>query len=42
MVMAAERTGYVPGETILLNGEVVNHSRYTVKYVEAKIVQVRS
>ncbi|KAK3882590.1 hypothetical protein Pcinc_013037 [Petrolisthes cinctipes] len=39
LVMGAERTGYAPGETIVLNGEVVNHSRYTVKYSEAKIVQ---
>lgn len=38
--MSAERTGYVPGESIVVNGEVVNHSKSTIKYTEIKLLQI--
>lgn len=38
--MSAERSGYVPGESIVVNGEVANHSKSTIKYTEIKLVQV--
>ncbi|KAK4323828.1 hypothetical protein Pmani_005468 [Petrolisthes manimaculis] len=39
LMMRADRTGYVPGESIVLSGEVVNNSRSTIKYSEVKIMQ---
>lgn len=36
----AARSGYVAGENIIINAEVVNNSSAIVQYTEAKIVQV--
>lgn len=38
--MSAERSGYVPGESIVVNGEVANHSKSTIMYTEIKLVQM--
>ncbi|XP_071544112.1 arrestin domain-containing protein 3-like [Panulirus ornatus] len=37
--ITAARSGYVAGQNIVVNGEVVNNSRSPIKYTEAKIVQ---
>ncbi|XP_037804069.1 arrestin domain-containing protein 17-like [Penaeus monodon] len=39
LTLGVERRGYVAGENILINGEIVNNSGSTIKYTEAKIVQ---
>lgn len=38
--MSAERSGYVSGESIVVNGEVVNHSKFTIQYTEIKLLQM--
>lgn len=40
MNMRAQRSGYVPGENIVVNGDVVNNSSSTVEYTEIKLIQV--
>ncbi|KAG7166826.1 Arrestin domain-containing protein 3-like 1 [Homarus americanus] len=39
LAVSAPRSGYVPGENIIINGHIQNHSNSTIKYTEAKIVQ---
>lgn len=39
LTLAVERRGYVGGENMIINGEIVNNSGSTIKYTEAKIVQ---
>ncbi|XP_069971401.1 arrestin domain-containing protein 4 isoform X1 [Penaeus vannamei] len=39
LTLAVEKRGYVRGENIVINGEIVNNSGSTIKYTEAKIVQ---
>ena len=38
--MTAQRSGYVPGESIIVDGEVINNSSSIIKYTEIKLVQV--
>lgn len=40
MDMVAERTGYVAGERIVVNGEVKNYSSSSIDYTEIKLIQV--
>ncbi|XP_042871648.1 arrestin domain-containing protein 3-like [Penaeus japonicus] len=39
LTVTAERKGYVAGENMVINGEIVNNSGSRIKYTEAKIVQ---
>ncbi|XP_047481729.1 arrestin domain-containing protein 17-like [Penaeus chinensis] len=39
LTLGVERRGYVGGENLVINGEIVNNSGSTIKYTEAKIVQ---
>ncbi|KAG0724716.1 Arrestin domain-containing protein 3 [Chionoecetes opilio] len=38
--MRCARSGYVPGESIVVDGEVVNHSGGNIMYTEIKLVQM--
>ncbi|XP_050698169.1 arrestin domain-containing protein 3-like [Eriocheir sinensis] len=39
LTMQAQRSGYVPGESLVVEGEVMNGSFSTIKYTEIKLVQ---
>ncbi|XP_042871649.1 arrestin domain-containing protein 4-like [Penaeus japonicus] len=39
LTVTAERKGYVAGENMVINAEIVNNSGSKIKYTEAKIVQ---
>ncbi|KAK3876802.1 hypothetical protein Pcinc_018445 [Petrolisthes cinctipes] len=40
LTLEAARTGYVPGEEIVVYGQVANHSNSVIKYSELSLVQV--
>ncbi|XP_045104848.1 arrestin domain-containing protein 3-like isoform X2 [Portunus trituberculatus] len=40
MNMRAQRSGYVSGESILVNGDVMNNTSSTIEYTEIKLIQV--